>query len=167
MFATQQTLLCTKNVESVGACAGALSPQAADYLAVAQLQLWHRLRVLFGRMRLQDACPIHDPGLKAASLGSAPPNSFVGVGWAVRRCADVAAVVPISSYFREQGVKGVAHASFAPTAAWTARAKTHSIRWCLPSVRLPLGATVADPVADFTTSACDFARVQAFFAVHL
>ena len=64
--------------------------------------------VLTDRIGLQGTCLIKDPGLKAAPLGSAPPDSFVGVGCVVSRCASVANVVPFSSLFGKQGLKRIA-----------------------------------------------------------
>ena len=99
--------------------------------------------------------PSSDGGLKATPLVSVPPHFIVGASGKVSRCAEVAGVVPFSSHFREQGLKRIACASFVTRAAWTAMAQIQGARACSPSVRLPIGTTVADPVAHFFTSASD------------
>ena len=117
--------------------------------------------------------PVTNAGLEAASFCSAPPHFAPRAGWVVLRCANIAAVVPVSSHFRAQGMQGVASTSFAARAAWTAVAHVQSARAihvtsaCLPPVRLPIGTTMADPVTYFPTPACDDFWVQAFFIVHL
>ena len=167
IIATQQTLLCTNIVKSVKACTRPLSPQATIYVAVAQLHLWRKYSMLFGHMALHGMGPLMDRGLKAAPLGSAPPNLSVGVGWAFIRSAGVVGVVPLSSHFWKQGLKRIACASFTARATRAARAETHATRCCLPSVKLPLWTTMADPVALFSTSACYLVGVQACFGVQL
>ena len=111
--------------------------------------------------------PVLNAGLKAASFVSAPPHFAPGAGWVVIRCAGVAAIVPVSSHLRAQGLQGVANTSFAARAAWTAIAHVQVARGRSPSVRPPSGTTMADPVADFLTSASDFVRAQALLSVHL
>ena len=111
--------------------------------------------------------PIFDDGFEAASPVVMPPHLAVGAGCVVIRCVGIAAIVPFSSHLREQGPKGVAYASLSTIAACTARAKAHPFCWCLPSVRPPLGTTVADPVAHFVTSASDLVGVQTFYGIQL
>ena len=106
-------------------------------------------------------------GLKAASFVSAPPHFAIGAGWVVIRCAGVAAIVPVSSHLRAQGLQGVANTSFAARAAWTAIAHVQIARGRSPSVRPPLGTTNADPVAQFVASAPDVVGVQALLGVQL
>ena len=126
-----------------------------------------QLGLLSARKLFAHICPPINSGLKAASPVTLPPHLAAGACWVVLRCAGVAAVVPFSSHLREQGLQGVAYASFATTTAWTARAETHPFCWCLPSVRLSLGTTVTDPVADCGASASEFVGVQTFFGVQL
>ena len=73
--------------------------------------------------------------------------------------------VQTGTHLREQGLKGVAYASFAAATAWTARAETQPFCRCLPLVGLAPGTAVANPVAYFHTSASDYIGVQTFFGV--
>ena len=110
---------------------------------------------------------IADSGLKAASLVSVPPHSVARAGWIVSRCAGVAALVPFSSHFRQQGVTGVAYTSFVARAARTTRVMPCSRWWCLPSVWLSLETAMAHPVTYFATPQSNVVGVQAFFGVQL
>ena len=111
--------------------------------------------------------PTINSGLKAASPVIVPPYLAARASCAISRCASVAGVVPLISHLREQGLKGVAYASFVTTAAWTARAATYSICWCSPYVRPLSGTTVADPIADFGASASELVGVQTFYGIQL
>ena len=126
-----------------------------------------QLGLLSARKLFAHICPPMNSGLKAASPVALPPHLAAGARWVVIRCASVAGVVPLSSHFGGQGLKGVARASFSARAAWTARAETHCICCCLPSVRPPLGTTMADPVTHFAASASEFVGVQTFFGIQL
>ena len=112
-------------------------------------------------------CATVDDALKAASLMTVPPHFAGRASRVVGRCASVAGVIPLSSYFRKHGLKRIAHASFVTRAAWTAMAQEQGIRACSPSVRLALRTSMANPVADFAASASDSVGVQAFFGVQL
>ena len=128
----------------------------------------HRLSDLLGAMTpfvIRSA--VTNAGLKAASFVSAPPYFAPRAGWVVIRCAGVAAIVPFSSHLRAQGPKGVANTSFASRAARTAMALVQGARACSPSVRPPLGTMMADPVADFLTSAAEVIEIQAFCDIQL
>ena len=126
-----------------------------------------QLSLLGARQWFAQVGPIIDFGFKAASRIIDPPHFAAGAGCVVTGCAGVAGIIPFSSHLRKQRPEGVAYASLMARAAWTTPACVQRARACLPFMRPPLGATMANPVAQFVASAPDFVWVQAFFGVQL